>query len=66
MLHEVTIYIHVVSDTTSVKDKTDPLFVSVNLNGKQVPMEIDTIKLQRDCIRPTARGIGLTYVYMFW
>ena len=25
-----------------MKDKTDPLFVTVNLNGKQVPMEIDT------------------------
>ena len=25
-----------------MKDKTDPLFVTVNLNGKQIPMEIDT------------------------
>ena len=31
-----------IHDTTGVKDKTDPLFVTVNLNGKQVPMEIDT------------------------
>ena len=31
-----------IHDTTSVKDKTDPLFVTVNLNGKQVPMEINT------------------------
>ena len=31
-----------IHDTTSVKAKTDPLFVTVNLNGKQVPMEIDT------------------------
>ena len=26
-----------IHDTTGVKDKTDPLFVTVNLNGKQVP-----------------------------
>ena len=31
-----------IHDTTGAKDKTDPLFVTVNLNGKQVPMEIDT------------------------
>ena len=31
-----------IHDTTGVKDKTDPLFVTVNLNGKQVPIEICT------------------------
>ena len=31
-----------IHDTTGVKDKTDPLFVTMNLNGKQIPMEIDT------------------------
>ena len=31
-----------IHDTADVKDKIDPLFVTVNLKGKQVPMEIDT------------------------
>ena len=31
-----------IHNTTGVKDKTDPLFVTMNLNDKQVPMEIDT------------------------
>ena len=28
-----------IQDTKGVKDKTDPLYVSVNLNGKQVAMD---------------------------
>ena len=31
-----------IHDTTGVKDKTDPLLVTMNLNGKQMAMEIDT------------------------
>ena len=31
-----------IHDTTGVEDKTDPVFVTMNLNGKQMPMEIDT------------------------
>ena len=61
-----------IHDTTGVKDKTDPLFVTMNLNGKQMPMEIDTgsavtyhvrVMLQTDCIRPPARISGqLMYI----
>lgn len=38
--HEYALF--TIQDTKGVTDKPDPLYVSVNLNGKQVSMELDT------------------------
>jgi len=31
-----------IQDTKGAKDKTDSLYITMTLNGKEVPMEIDT------------------------
>ena len=56
--------------TKGVKAKIDPLFVTVNINGKQASMELNTrsavtIMAERDLIRFLA-GVNSKFVYILW